>query len=331
MPHNNSIVFEFGPFQLNAAQRVLTRAGESISLTPKAMDILLVLVARAGELVGKDELLAAVWPDSFVEEGNLSQAIFMLRRVLGDNRSEAQFIETVPRHGYRFTGAVKQAANGTRRPKDSPVTLAVLPFVNDTGDVELEYLADGVGENIIKSLSQISKLRVMSRSSIGKFTGREVDLKSLASELRVDSVLLGRVGKRNGGLVVSVELVDAANGWLLWGDNFECTSKDILEIQDQMVRRVSATLQLELSGDEEKQITARYTDSSEAYQAYLQGRFYWSRFTRSGIELAIQHFRTANLELDLQLFESFSDELRAAQVKGTLCVAYWFLTRPTGP
>src|SRR6185503_12561910 len=103
-------------------------------------------------------------------------------------------------------------------------TLAVLPFDNDTGE-DLDYLADGVGENIIKSLSQISKLRVMSRSSIGRFKGREVDLKRLASELRVDSVLLGRVGKRNAGLVVSVELVDAAKGWLLWGDNFECTSK----------------------------------------------------------------------------------------------------------
>jgi len=151
MPHSNSTLYEFGPFQLNAAQCVLTRAGESISLTPKAMDILLVLVTRAGELVGKDELLAAVWPDSFVEEGNLSQEIFMLRRVLGDNRSEAQFIETVPRHGYRFTGAVKQSTDATPATKHSPVTLAVLPFVNDTGDAELDYFADGIGEMSLKA------------------------------------------------------------------------------------------------------------------------------------------------------------------------------------
>jgi DNA-binding winged helix-turn-helix (wHTH) protein len=205
---------------LNAGQRVLSRADEVISLPPKAMDILLVLVRRAGQLVEKDELMREVWPDSFVEEGNLATNIFTLRRALGDQRSEAQFIETIARHGYRFVAHVKQVTNGTGSDA-APTTLAVLPFENDTGDAQLEYLADGVGENIIRSLSQISKLRVMSRSSTGRFKGKEVDLKNLASELRVDSILVGRLMSRNAGLVISVELVDAANGWLLWGQGFD--------------------------------------------------------------------------------------------------------------
>jgi DNA-binding winged helix-turn-helix (wHTH) protein len=133
MPHIIDSSYTFGPFQLNAAQRVLSRAGEVIGLSPKAMDILLVLVRRAGQLVEKEELMSEVWPDSFVEEGNLATNIFTLRRALGDQRTEAQFIETIPRHGYRFVARVKQTANGPGSDAP-PTTLAVLPFANDTGD-----------------------------------------------------------------------------------------------------------------------------------------------------------------------------------------------------
>ncbi len=106
MPHSNNLCYEFGPFRMNVGQRLLTRDGDAISLRPKAVDILLLLLQNAGNLVEKDDLMREVWPDSFVEENNLTQSVFTLRRALGDHRSSAQFIDTVIGRGYRFVAQV---------------------------------------------------------------------------------------------------------------------------------------------------------------------------------------------------------------------------------
>jgi len=298
------LCYEFGPFKLNADHRTLMRDGSPVSLRAKAADVLLVLLKNAGELVDKDALMAEVWPEAFVEESNLSQCIFILRRALGDQRSDAQYIETVAKRGYRFTAPVKVAQlstaseNGkkTGEAERSP-RLAVLPFLNSSGDSKLEYLADGVGDNLINSLSQISRLRVMSRSSVFRYRSGDGDPQLIAKELGVDAILLGKIGSLPTGLAINVELVDAQNGWQLWGRNFECELSDIVEIQQEIVRQITTSLKLTLTGDEEKRITARYTDNSDAYQAYLEGRFHWSRYTREGIERAIVYFCRA-IELD---------------------------------
>ena len=155
----------------------------------------------------------------------------------------------------------------------------MLPFINATEDNRLEYLADGVTENIINSLSQISKLRVMSRSTVFRYKGAEIDPKVLAGELNVDAMLLGKLVSRPNGLMINAELVDAANGWLLWGDSFDFESKNILEIQEEISKQISSALRLKLSRDEQKRITARYTENASAYGAYIEGRFNWIRFT----------------------------------------------------
>src|ERR1043165_8018949 len=146
---SNNLCYEFGPYQLDPSKRILTREGEGIPLTPKATDILIVLVKQAGQLVEKDELLKEVWPDTFVEEANLSQNVFTLRRALGDDRAEPRYIETVARRGYRFLAAVKTINPESTDFSDSvddnakrPVVV-VLPFQNHTGDAEFDYLANG--------------------------------------------------------------------------------------------------------------------------------------------------------------------------------------------
>ncbi len=301
MPHSNNLFYEFGPFKLNVRERLLTRDGEAVALTPKSADILVVLLKNAGELVDKETLMTEVWPESFVEEANLTQNVFQLRRALGDQRTGAHYIETVARRGYRFVASVSvvesageqldQNQEGRRRSDRLP-RLAILPFVNASGDQDLEYLADGISENLINDLSQIANFRVMSRSAVFRFKGQEIDPKALAAQLRVDAILIGKISSRPAGLVVKAELVDG-NGWRLWGGDFECKLDDIFEIQPEIVRQISATFKLTLTGDEEKRITARYTENSQAYQAYLEGRFHWSRYTREGIERAIAHFLTA--------------------------------------
>ena len=301
MPHNN-LYYEFGPYQLNVNTRLLKRSGETISLTPKAADILGLLLARAGQLVEKDELLKEIWPDTFVEESNLSQNIFYLRKALGDDRSGPTYIETVTRRGYGFIAAVRiveveenHRSNGIHI-NNRPV-VAVLPFTNLMGDPEVEYLVQGITDNIINNLSRISKLRVMSRSAVFRYKTKEIDPQQAGRDLGAQVVLVGKIHSKAGQNVIAVELVDTFTGWQLWGETYDSEKKDLLEVQEAIIRQIVASLKLELSGDEEKQITARYTENAGAYQSYLEGRHHWSRYTRSGIERAIRHFRNA-IELD---------------------------------
>src|SRR5688500_2081525 len=321
MPHHNSHYYEFGPYRLDVGQRVLTRTGEAVSLTPKATEILTLLVVNAGQLVGKDELLKKVWPDTFVEESNLTQNIFLLRRVLGDERPAPRYIETVVRRGYRFVANVRVirdgdlgAANDTRdlhSPHSALMSrgvnvnegsvspsVAVLPFLNATGNCDLEYLADGLTDNIVNNLSRVSTLRVMSRSAVFRYkVKKQLDPRVVGRELGVGVVLVGKLTSHPQGVCISVELVEVTTGWQLWGESYDCELQDILEIQDLITRQLLHALKLKLTGDEEQRITARYTENAAAYQSYLEARYHWSKYTRGGIEKAILHFRHA-IELD---------------------------------
>lgn len=300
MTHTD-LCYEFGPYQLDPTKRILTREGEGIPLTPKATDILIMLVKHAGQLVEKDELLKEVWPDTFVEEANLSQNVFTLRRALGDDRVESRFIETVARRGYRFLAAVKTVTPAASAPVQSGVSqspvVAVLPFLNNTGDPELEYLADGITSNVINNLSRVTQLRVMSRSTVFRYKAPELDLQQVGRELRVDAVLVGKLNVWQSDFKVNIELVNALTGWQLWGASFDFESTDLFQIEDSIIRHVVLALQLQLPGDQEKHVTARYTENAEAYHAYMEGRYHWSRYTRRGIEKAIRRFRHA-IKLD---------------------------------
>jgi DNA-binding winged helix-turn-helix (wHTH) protein/tetratricopeptide (TPR) repeat protein len=303
MPHSNDLCYQFGPYQLDVSNRILTRHGETIPLTPKATEILIMLVKNAGQVVEKDELLTSIWADTFVEEANLTQNIFLLRRALGDERSGPKYIETVARRGYRFVGPVRvfdpsEPQNGSSVIGASvePV-VAVLPFLNSTGDPDLEYLADGLTDNIINNLSRVSKLRVMSRSAVLRYRSKEVDPRRSGRELGANAVLVGTISARKSGLTIGVELVDVRTGWQLWGESCDSENKDLLEIQEVITRQLLVNLKLKLSYEEEKRITARCTENASAYQSYLEGRYHWNRYTRMGIEKAINHFRHA-IELD---------------------------------
>jgi len=313
MSHSDNLTYEFGPYRLDLALLRLTREGEKISLPPKAVEILTLLVTNAGQLVERDFLLKEVWPDTFVEESNLAQNIFLLRRALGDERNGPKYIETLPRRGYRFIASVRvahaggadgvvvesetQAQDSIGEAGSQRTVIAVLPFVNATGDPGVEYLSEGITDNITNNLSRVSQLRVMSRSAVFRRRKIVFDPLVVGRELGAKAVLVGQVNARPGGIAISVELVEVATGWQLWGETFDCELKDILEIQDTITRQLLVNLKLKLTGEEEKRITARYTENVEAYQAYLEGRYHWSLYTRTGIEKAVVHFRQA-IELD---------------------------------
>lgn len=309
--NGNNFLYEFSSYQLDERERVLTREGCILPLTPKAFETLLVLVRNSGHVVTKDDLMKQVWPNAYVEEGNLTQNIFALRRILGEEHHGNKYIETVSRRGYRFVGAVRRVSgaaaavampNGMNqadgqttselKARRTIAVLAVLPFVNESAEAKMQYVSDGITESIINSLSELPRLRVMSRSAVFRYKGKEIDALRIGRQLGVDAVLLGRVQTQEGRLLVSAELVDVANGWQLWGENYDRGSA-ILEVQDEISKQISATLRLRLTGDEELQPTKHYPESTAAYQAYLTARYYWSMFTREGLERATIHFQEA--------------------------------------
>ncbi|MCX6618944.1 MAG: tetratricopeptide repeat protein, partial [Acidobacteria bacterium] len=172
-------------------------------------------------------------------------------------------------------------------------SVAVLPFVNASGNPDTEYVSDGVTENLINSLSQLPNLRVVARSSVFRYKGREADPQKAGSELKVRAVLTGRVVQRGESLSISAELVDVRDNSQVWGQQYQRKMSDILSIQEDIAREISEKLRVKLSRDEEKLVTKRYTENTDAYNVYLQGRYYWNKRTGEGLQKAIEHFQHA--------------------------------------
>ncbi len=378
-------LYEFGPFRLDPSEHLLLRDGKPVLLTPKAFETLVVLVERSGHLVEKDDLMKKVWPDAFVEEVGLARNISALRKALGEGPDEHQYIETIPKRGYRFVARVRelsdenadllverhiraqiiaeeeiiskeepgQAGSGNEATatshsgiaapeKDSAADLtsggenqvsrikrhrrlapaallliaaaavitysrftgakkidsiAVLPFVNASADPNTEYLSDGITESTINSLSQLSGLRVVPRTTVFRYKGQQVDPQKVGRDLGVRAVLTGRVIKLDDTFHIQTELVDIANDSQLWGERYDWKPSDIIAGQQEIATRISEKLRLRLTGEEQKRLTRRYTENADAYQAYLKGRYHWNQRTEAGLKKAVEYFRQA-IEID---------------------------------
>jgi serine/threonine protein kinase/Flp pilus assembly protein TadD len=172
-------------------------------------------------------------------------------------------------------------------------SLAVLPFANSSGDPQMEYLGDGLTENIIFSLSQLPKLRVMSRSAVFRYKGRSEEAQEVGRALGVGAVLTGKVLQRGETLLITAELVDVVNGWQRWGAQYRRKIEDIFAMEEEIAKEISENLRLKLTPGKEDLLARRYTDNVEAYHLYLKGRFYWAKRTEEGLFKGIQYFRQA--------------------------------------
>jgi DNA-binding winged helix-turn-helix (wHTH) protein len=189
-----SRIFTFGPFQMDVGERLLLRHGKRISLTPKLFETLLVLLENVGHLVQRDELVRAVWKDTFVEEGNLAHNVSVLRKILGPAADGSSYIETVPRHGYRFLGGVKPlkasaSPSAAKHGSAAIRSIAVLPLENLSRDANNVYFADGMTEALITGLAQTLPLRVISRTSIMRYKRVKKPLPAIGKELNVDAIV----------------------------------------------------------------------------------------------------------------------------------------------
>lgn len=180
----------------------------------------------------------------------------------------------------------------TRRPT-AINSIAVLPFVNDSRDPNVEYLSDGITESIINNLSQLPELRVMSRNAAFRFKGSNLDPVDAGRNLNVGAVLTGRLVKLNDRFVIKAELIKVADGSQLWGDEYNSSLADIFSVQDEVSKKIYQSLRLRLSGADEEKLARRYTHDAEAYQLYLKGRYFWNKRNEEGFRNGIEYFKRA--------------------------------------
>jgi len=172
-------------------------------------------------------------------------------------------------------------------------SVAVLPFANQGNDPNTEYLSDGITEGVINSLSRLPQLRVMARTTVFRYKGREDDPQRIGRDLGVGAVLVGRIQPRGDLLTVQTELVDVSSGTQLWGEQYNRKLADLLAVQDEISREISDKLRLRLTGEEKSRLTSARAVNPEAYQLYLQGRFYWNKRSDEGIKKAMEYMNQA--------------------------------------
>jgi serine/threonine-protein kinase len=295
-------VYEFAGFRLDADKRLLLqRDGAPVGLTTKAYETLTYLVEHCGAVLEKERIMRAVWPDTAVEENNLTQNISLLRRVLGEGRGEHRFIATVPGRGYQFVAPVRVVSRGdTGRGSVESLSIAVLPFTNSSTDPEYDYFADGLADELIHALSREDGVRVAARTSAFSFKDKQVDLREIATALGVAFVLEGSVRKSDSRLRITAQLVNAASGYPLWSERYEreIGSRDLFDVQDEITEAVMNALRLNLPGGQigsrigghQRGTAAR---SPKAHELYLKGRFHLFHMTEPGIQTGIRHFERA--------------------------------------
>jgi TolB-like protein/DNA-binding winged helix-turn-helix (wHTH) protein/Tfp pilus assembly protein PilF len=172
-------------------------------------------------------------------------------------------------------------------------SVAVLPFVNVSGDGNTEYLSEGISDSIINSLSRLPSVKVISLNSVLRYKGKEVDTQAVGRELNVGAVLIGRMTQLGDDVTISVELIDVSDNRRLWGDQYIRKMSDLLVVQGEIARHISDGLRLRLSGEQKKQLAKQYTDNAEAYQLYILGRHYYNKQTKEGFEKSLDFYNQA--------------------------------------
>jgi len=298
--------FVFGDHVLDPDRRELIRGSNAIAVGPQVFDLLTYLLRNRERVVTKDDLIESVWGGRIVSESTLTSHINAVRKAIGDSGEEQRLVRTIARKGYRFVGDVRETDDSKepdpakhREPPTPALALpdrpsiAVLPFLNLSGDPAQEYFADGVVEDIITALSRIRWLFVIARNSSFTYKGRAVDVKQVGRELGVSYVLEGSVRKAANRVRITGQLIDAAAGAHLWAERFEGTLDDIFELQDEMATSVVGAIAPQLERAEIERAKRKPTASLSAYDFYLRGMAKLNQGTREAIDEALALFAEA--------------------------------------
>ena len=296
-------LWEFDCYRVDFARRLLLRGGELVQLPAKALDTLLVLIQRRGEVVTKEDLIKAVWPDAFVEEGNLSQSIHVLRRALGESVEEHRYIVTVPGRGYRFVADVREIPEIKGDPASSlpassvppRVMLAVLPFEYISRQKGEEYFSDGLTEEMITQLGRMNPewLGVIARTSAMHYKDSDRTVQQIGRELGVSYVLEGSVRRVGRRVRVTAQLIQVDDQTHLWAESYDRELGDILALQNDVASAIADEIQIKLTPRERARLEKVRPVNPEAYEAYLKGRYFWNKRTKEALEKSIRWFERA--------------------------------------
>ena len=313
MPDSNaSTCYEFGGYLLDTHRcRVIQLSPrQPIPLPPRVFDTLAYLVEHAGELIDKAVLLNAIWPDSVAEENSLNQNISLLRRALGERPTEHRFIITVPGRGYRFVARVRNVV----RPEEASApaaSVAVLPFANLTGNAANDYLGDGLAEELIHRLSKLPGLSVAARTSSFAYRRNPTDVRQVARELGVRTILEGAVRSVGQRIRVTLQLIEGETGYHICSRSIERQAEQLFNLEDELVGEVAEALGISA------RVPARATRDVEAHHQYMQARGLSTLPTPDNLRGALEFLKQAAVR-DPQFARAWS--LMAA-VYGT-CIEY---------
>jgi TolB-like protein/Flp pilus assembly protein TadD len=319
--------YEFEDFRIETGKRVLLRGGEAIPLSTRVFDTLLHLVQQRGKVVEKNELMAAVWPDTVVEENNLNQNISALRRALGENRGENRYIATLSGKGYRF---LPEVAIVQEVPEENPtrIRLAVLPFENLSGDSEREYLADGLAEETIASLGQIDPdhFSIIGRTSVMAYKRTTKSLAQIGRELAVSYLLESSIRAEAGRVRITCKLIRVRDQTQVWSSSYDSESSSMLAFQRELSASIAEQIRLRLSPKRLAALVRRQTQNAEAYDLYLRGRHFWNQLTPATTRQAIECYSAAT-KLDPKYalaWSGLADAYSAAPINGDgFAVTLW--------
>ncbi len=322
-------VIRFESFEVDTRAGELRRGGTRMRLQQQPFRVLTLLLEHPGAVVTREELRQAIWPTTefgSFDEG-LDAAIYKLRAALGDSAAHPRLIETLPRRGYRFIGPVaadirsvprrsgwlsaaalavvlaglllELSAGGLRARRPDPGaprrihSLVVLPLVNLSGDSTQEYFADGMTEALIANLGRLSGLRVISRTSAMHYKGTRASLPEIARELDVDAVVEGAVLRAGQRVRITTQLIEASTDRHLWAATYERDLRDVLALQDEVIRAITHEVRITLSSTDKPRPAHIPAVDPEAYDAYLRGRYAWNDWTDAGLKRSIAYFEQA--------------------------------------
>jgi TolB-like protein/DNA-binding winged helix-turn-helix (wHTH) protein/Flp pilus assembly protein TadD len=322
----------FGVFEVDLRTGELTKRGSRLRLQEQPFRVLAMLLEQPGRLLTRAELQSRLWSQSVVDfDHGLNKAISKIREVLGDSVESPRFVETVPRRGYRFladvavidtpggraepasgdlaapdrdlvtgrkasTFRLSAALQGAASPSGTPPrirSLAVLPLENISRDTSQDYFADGMTDELIIHLAQISSLRVISRTSAMSYKNVRKPLPEIARELGVEAIVEGAVLRSGQRVRITVQLIDAPSDKHIWSKNYEEDVRDTLALQNKLARAIVEQIKAKLNRQERAALKNSKAVNPAAYEAYLKGRYFWNKRTGNSLKTAIGYFSEA--------------------------------------
>ena len=313
-----NVKYCFADHTLDTERRELYRGSEPIAVEPQVFDLLIYLMENRDRVVSKDDLIASVWGGRIVSDSTLTSCINAARKAVGDSGEDQKLIRTIARKGLRFVGEVRtqptatepadasglpldqvHERSGPALPLPDRPAIAVLPFINMSGDSEQEYFSDGISEDIITALSKLRWFFVIARNSSFIYKGRAVHMKQIAEELGVGYVVEGSVRKSGDRVRITAQLNDVATGSHIWAEHYDRGLADVFAVQDEITEAIVAAIEPQIYAAENFRAQRKPPDSIDAWDLVMRALSHYWRVTRQDnvVAQALLEKATARSEL----------------------------------